>query len=60
VLTLTGSIAPTLGGYKRTAADLGAEWLARPNMNVQLQLAFFHNDDGTNDNIVSLRYKFHI
>jgi hypothetical protein len=60
VLTLSASVAPTIGDYKRTAADLGAEWLARPNMSVQFQLAYFHNDDGTNDNIVSLRYKFRI
>jgi hypothetical protein len=56
VLTLNGSVAPTFGNYKRTAADLGAEWHARPDMSLQFQLSFFHNDDGSNDNIVSLRY----
>jgi hypothetical protein len=60
VLTLNGSLSPTFGDYKRTAADLGAEWRARPDMSVQLQLSFFHNDDGANDNIVSLRYTFRI
>jgi hypothetical protein len=60
ILTLSASIAPTFGDYKRTAADLGAEWTARPNMSFQFQLAYFHNDDGSNDNIVSLRYKFRI
>jgi len=60
VLTLNGSVAPTLGNYRRTAADLGAEWFARRNMSFQFQCAFFHNDDGSNDNIVSLRYRFTI
>jgi hypothetical protein len=60
VLTLNGALAPTFGDYKRTAADLGAEWHARPDMSVQFQLSFFHNDDGSNDNIVSLRYAVRI
>lgn len=60
LFTLSGSIAPTFGDYKRTAADLGAEWTARPNMTILFQFAFYHNDDGTNDSIVSLRYRFHL
>jgi len=60
VLMLNGSIAPTFGNYRRTAADLGAEWFVRRNMSFQLQGAYFHNDDGSNDSIVSLRYRFTI
>ncbi len=60
VLTLNGSIAPTFGNYRRIAADLGAEWFARRNMSFQLQGAYFHNDDDSNDSIVSLRYRFTI
>ncbi len=60
VFTLSGSIAPTFGDYRRTAADLGAEWTVQHNMTVQFQCAFFHNDDDTNDSIVSLRYRFQL
>jgi len=30
------------------------------NMTVLFQFAFFHNDDDTNDTIVSLRYRFQL
>jgi hypothetical protein len=60
VLILNGSIAPTFGNYRRTAADLGAEWFVRRNMSFQIQGAYFHNDDGSDDSIVSLRYRFTI
>lgn len=55
LLTLNGSFAPTFGDYRRTAADLGAEWFARRNTSFLLQMAYFRNDDGTNDSILSLR-----
>jgi outer membrane translocation and assembly module TamA len=60
VLLLNGSIAPTFGNYRRTAADLGAEWFVRRNMSLQFQCAFFYNDGNSNDSIVSLRYRFTI
>ena len=60
IFTLSGSFAPTFGDYRRTAADLGAEWVARQNMTILFQFAFYHNDDGTDDSIVSLRYRFHL
>jgi hypothetical protein len=60
VLSLSGSIAPTFGDYRRTAADLDLEWMAMRTMTVDFQFAFYHNDNGTDDNIVSLRYRFHL
>ena len=60
ILTLSASVAPTFGDYRRTGADLGVEWFARRNMSFQLQLAFYHNDDMTDDSIVSLRYRLNL
>jgi hypothetical protein len=60
IVTLNASIAPTFGDYRRTAADLGVEWFARRTMSFTFQFAFFHNDDATNDNIVSLRYRYNL
>ncbi len=57
VLTLTGTIAPTFGDYRRTAVDLGVEWYVRPDMSFQMQGTYFRTDDGMNDSIVNLRYR---
>jgi hypothetical protein len=58
VFSIMATIAPTVGDYRRTALDVSGEWFVRPDMNIVLQLAYYHNDTGTGDNIVSLRYRF--
>ena len=57
VFSIMATIAPTLGDYRRTALDLSGEWFVRPDMSFVLQLAYYHNGAGIDDNIVSLRYR---
>jgi len=60
VFSIMATIAPTLGDYRRTALDASSEWFVRPDMSIVLQFAYYHNDTGTDDNIVSLRYRLTI
>jgi hypothetical protein len=57
VFSIMATIAPTLGDYRRTALDLSGEWFLRPDMSFVLQLAYYNNDTGFDDSIVSLRYR---
>lgn len=59
-LTLAASVAPAFGDYRRIAFDAGAEWAARPDMQLIFQLSFFRNADFPNESIVSLRYRYTI
>ena len=46
-----------VGDYRRPV-DLSSEWFVRPDMSFVLQLTYYKNDTPTDDNIVSLRYRF--
>ena len=59
-VTVTASVAPTFGDYRRIAFDTGTEWTARPDMQLLFQFSFFKNADFPNESIVSLRYRYTI
>ena len=60
IVTVTASVAPTFGDYRRIAFDAGTEWTARPDMQLLFQFSFFKNTDFPNESIVSLRYRYTI
>jgi hypothetical protein len=55
-LTLTGTLAPTLGDFVRTIFDLRAEWVIQQPMTLLFQFSYFKNDGMPNDSFASLRY----
>ena len=57
-LTLTGTLAPTLGDFVRTVIDLRAEWTIQPPMTLLFQFSYFKNDGMPNDSFFSLRYLY--
>jgi hypothetical protein len=60
ILTVSATVAPTFGDYRRIAFDAGTEWTARPDMQLLFQFSFFKNSDFPNESIVSLRYRYTI
>jgi hypothetical protein len=55
-LTLSGTLAPTLGDFVRTIFDLRLEWMIQPPMTLLFQFSYFRNDGIPNDSFFSLRY----
>jgi hypothetical protein len=57
-LVFSTSVGPTFGDFQRTVLDLGTDWRALPAMMFTLQFTYFNNDNGTNDTIWSLQYRY--
>jgi hypothetical protein len=60
VLAVMATIGPTLGDFSRTVLDTGIEWHITPPMSFILQASYFKNSGHTDENFVSLRYRYDI
>ncbi len=58
ILIATAMVSPTFGDFKRTVFEIGGEYYVLPTMSFILQFSYFENKGATNDNFVSLRYRY--
>jgi len=57
-LQLYSTIAPTLGDFRRTTFDAGAQYVLLKGMILDLQYTTFSNPGFTNENVWSLRLRY--
>lgn len=56
--SVSSTISPTFGDFKRLTFDVTAQWNATQAMNVLLQYSYFSNDGLPNDDFWSLKYRY--
>jgi hypothetical protein len=57
-VTLTAGYTPSFGDFRRTAVDVGLQWSLIPAMTLHGQYSYFHNQTGSNDDLVSVRFRY--
>ncbi len=56
--SVSTTISPTFGDFKRLALDFLAQWNITHVMNLSLQYSYFNNEGFANDDFWSLKYRF--